>query len=308
MMSIEEDSKHDVVRVKTMDGHTITATDVVKATAVPLQKLSIVTEMAFYRTYCVAIRVPKGEIEDCLIYDEAEMYKYVRFTACDEKDDYLVIGGCDHKVGQEHNAQIRYKELEEWVRVRFPFAGSVDYKWSGQIYEPVDFMAFIGKNQGQRHTYVVTGDSGNGLTHGVLAGRLIADEIAGIHNPWTSLYSPSRLVSIAKSLPTMIEHDLQVNTQYRRYLECDIRDIEDLAPNSGGVMHNGLAGQQPVAVYKDEKGKAHELSAVCPHMKGVVCWNAAEKSWDCPVHGSRFGWDGVCIEGPAKRGLTAIST
>lgn len=308
MMSIEEDSKHDVVRVKTMDGHTITARDVVEATAVPLQKLSIVAEMAFYRTYCVAIRVPKGEIEDCLIYDEAEMYKYVRFTACDDKDDYLVIGGCDHKVGQEHDAQDRYKELEDWVRARFPFAGSVDYKWSGQIYEPVDFMAFIGKNQGQKHTYVVTGDSGNGLTHGVLAGRLIADEIAGIHNPWASLYSPSRLASIAKSLPTMIEHDLQINTQYKRYLQCDIRDIEDLAPNSGGVVHNGLAGQQPVAVYKDEKGKAHELSAVCPHMKGVVCWNAAEKSWDCPVHGSRFGWDGVCIEGPAKKGLTAITT
>ncbi|KAE8556237.1 hypothetical protein EYB25_000937 [Talaromyces marneffei] len=308
MMSIEEDSKHDVVRVKTMGGHTITATDVVEATAVPLQRLSIIAEMSFYRTYCIAIRVPKGEIEDCLIYDEAEMYKYIRFTVCDEEDDYLVIGGCDYKVGQEQDAQDQYKELEEWVRARFPFAGSVDYKWSGQIYEPIDYMAFIGKNQGQEHTYVITGDSGNGLTHSVLAGRLIADEIAGIQNPWTSLYSPSRLASITKSLSTMVKHDLQITTQYKRYLQSDIKDIEDLAPNSGGVVHNGLAGQQPVAVYKDGKGNAHELSAVCPHMKGVMCWNAAEKSWDCPVNGSRFGWDGVCIEGPAKKGLTAIST
>ncbi|EED23487.1 conserved hypothetical protein [Talaromyces stipitatus ATCC 10500] len=308
MMSIEEDSKHGVVKVKTMDGHTITATDVVEATAVPLQKLSVIAEMSFNRTYCIAIRVPKGAIEDCLIYDEAEAYKYIRFTACDDKDDYLVIGGCDHKVGQEHDSQARYKELEEWVRARFPFVGSVDYKWSGQIFEPVDYMAFIGKNQGRKHTYIITGDSGNGLTHGVLAGRLIADEISGINNSWASLYSPSRVVSIAKSLPTMVEHDVQINTQYKRYLQSDITDIEDLAPNTGGVMHTGHIGQQPVAVYKDEKGKAHQLSAVCPHMKGVVCWNATEKSWDCPVHGSRFGWDGVCIEGPAKKGLTPIST
>jgi glycine/D-amino acid oxidase-like deaminating enzyme len=182
------------------------------------------------------MRVPKGSVEDCLLYDNAEMYKYVRLTACDEKDDYLVVGGCDHKVGQEETTP-RFGELEAWTRERFPQASSVDYKWSGQIFEPGDNMGLIGKNQGCEKIYIVTGDSGDGLTHGVLAGRLIADEIDGIENPWAKLYSPKRLGSMLKSLPSIISHDLQINTQYKRFLQTDITDIEDLVPGSGGVLN-----------------------------------------------------------------------
>lgn len=105
------------VRVSTMDGHTITCQDALEATCVPLQKLSVVAQMEFYRTYCIAMRVPKNYIEDCLIYDQCDPYHYVRFTACDEKDNYLIVGGCDHKVGQE-DEHGRFKELEKWVRER----------------------------------------------------------------------------------------------------------------------------------------------------------------------------------------------
>ncbi|RHZ46521.1 FAD-dependent oxidoreductase [Aspergillus thermomutatus] len=286
-----------------MDGYTVTARDVVEATCVPLQKLAVIAEMEYMRTYCIAIRIPKGSVEDCLLYDEAEEYKYVRLTACDEQDDYMVVGGCDHKVGQE-KPEGRFEELEQWTRARFPQAGAVDYRWSGQVFEPVDYMAFIGKNQGQQHTYVVTGDSGNGLTHGVLAGRLIADEIEGVRNPWAELYSPKRMASVAKSLPSMLLHDVQINMQYERWLQSDVKDIEDLAVGTGGVIHEKTG--QPVAVYKDEGGQAHKFSAVCPHMKAVLAWNNVEKSWDCPVHGSRFSCDGVCIEGPAKANLTPM--
>lgn len=289
------------VKVQTESGRAVECDAAVEATCVPLQKLSIIAEMAFMRTYCIAVRVPRGSVEDCLIYDTADAYKYVRLTACDDACDYMVVGGCDHKVGQE-NPGGRFQELETWVRERFPSAGSVDYKWSGQIYEPVDFMAFIGKNQGKDNVYVVTGDSGDGLTHSVLAGKLIADEIEGKENPWAKLYSPSRLSSVVKSAASMISHDIQINTQYKRFLQSDIRDIEDLALDSGGVL-NPVMGS-PTAIYKDPEGKTHEFSALCPHMKGVVCWNAVEKTFDCPVHGSRFGADGTCIAGPAKAGLT----
>ncbi|PGH00924.1 hypothetical protein AJ80_09086 [Polytolypa hystricis UAMH7299] len=306
MMSTEETGVefaglgHKKVKIHTENGLTITADHVVEATCVPLQKLSIIAEMEYYRTYCIAMRVPKGSIEDCLLYDEAEEYKYVRLTVCDENDDYLVIGGCDHKVGQG-DAAGRFEELETWVRERFTRTGSVDYKWSGQIYEPVDYMGFIGKNQGQSNTYIVTGDSGNGLTHGVLAGKLIADEIQGIPNPWAKLYKPSRLSSIAKSLPSMLSHDVQINTQYKRYLQSDIQDIEDLTAGTGGVLNSKTSS--PLAIYKDEAGKVHRYSAVCPHIKGVICWNDTEKTWDCPVHGSRFSKNGICVTGPAKANL-----
>ncbi|KAH8660252.1 hypothetical protein BX600DRAFT_467468 [Xylariales sp. PMI_506] len=295
---------HKTVQLETLRGPTISCDHAIEATCVPLQKLSVIAEMEFYRTYCIAIRVPRGLVEDCLLYDEAEEYKYVRLTACDEKDDYLIVGGCDHKVGQEDPAG-RFEELEKWTRERFTKAGRVDYGWSGQIFEPVDFVAFIGRNQGMKHTYVVTGDSGNGLTHGVLAGRLLADEIEGVENPWASLYSPTRLKSIMQSLPSMISHDVQINMQYKRFLQTDITDIEDLVPGSGGVLN--VKTNTPIAIYKDDQGNVTKRSALCPHLKGVVCWNPLEKSWDCPIHGSRFGTDGTCIQGPAKANLPESS-
>ncbi|KAF4468073.1 hypothetical protein FALBO_5048 [Fusarium albosuccineum] len=288
------------VNVQTADQHTVKCSSAVEATCVPLQKLSVIAEMAFMRSYCIAARVPKGSVEDCLLYDQAETYKYVRLTACDDENDYLIVGGCDHKVGQQ-DTTIQFKELIQWMRDRFTKAGEVDYRWSGQIFEPVDYMAFIGKNQGSDNVYIVTGDSGDGLTHGVLAGRLIADEIDGVENSWASLYSPKRLASIAKSLPSMIAHDLQINTQYKRFLQSDIKDIEDLGLGMGGVLNS--VGSTPTAVYKDEDGNVKKFSALCPHMKGVVCWNATENSFDCPVHGSRFSSEGICVMGPAKGNL-----
>ncbi|KAL4801656.1 FAD dependent oxidoreductase [Aspergillus unguis] len=191
----EEKSKAIVL---TEQGYTVIARDAVEATCILMHDLNISVEMSYFRTYCIAIQVPKGSIEDCLIYDTNDPYKYVHLTACDDKNDYLVIGGCDHDVGQE-NSPRRFEVLETWVRQRFTHAGAVDYRWSGQIIEPVDHLAFIGKVW-RPHTYVVTGDSGNGLTHGVLAGRLIADEIEGQENSWAVLYNPSRMTSISKSL------------------------------------------------------------------------------------------------------------
>lgn len=116
-----------------------------------------------------------------------------------------------------------------------------------------------------------------------------------------SLYNSSRLASNVKSLPSLISHDVQINAQYKRFPQSDIKDIEDLAPGHGGVLNP--TGSKPLAVYKDDGGQVHKLSVLCPHLKGVVCWNPAEKSWDCPVHGSRFSKDGVQLMGPAKAGL-----
>lgn len=227
---------HKTVLVETEAGNKIQCEYAVEATDVPLQKLSIIAEMEYKRSYCIAIRVPKGSVEDCLIYDQAENYKYVRLTECDENNDYMVVGGCDHETGHEETTG-RFEELEQWTRERFPQAGTVDYKWSGQVYDPVDFMGFVGKNQGNDKIFVITGDSGDGLTNGVMAGRLISDEIMGIENPWAKLYSPGRMMSMLKSLNSMIPHDIEINTHYKRYATSDIQDIEDLAPGCGGVLN-----------------------------------------------------------------------
>lgn len=295
------DDSHKTVQVSTLDGPIVKCAYAVEATAVPLQRLSIVAEMEYYRTYCIAIRVPKGLLEDCLLYDRADAYKYVRLTPCDELEDYAVVGGCDHKVGQEET-EGRFQELEQWFRERFTKAGAVDYSWSGQIWEPVDRMGFIGKNPHQKRTFVVTGHSGDGLTHSVLAGLLIADEIDGKSNPWAELYDPSRIVSAEKALPDMLAHDVQSNVQYKRFLQSDINDVRDLSKGEGGVLDSKTS--KPVAVYKDDKGQVRRFSALCPRSSGVVCWNRTEKSWDCPVHGCRFSKEGICLNGPATMGLS----
>jgi len=301
IVSLEESGTN--VLLKTEQGQEIHCQYAVEATAVPLQKLSIIVEMACHRTYCIAARIPKGSVEDCFIYDTADPYKYVRLTECDDKDDYMIVGGGDHKVGQGDTSG-HFEELEAWARERFTSIKSVDYKWSGQVWEPVDYVGFIGKNQGCERIYVVTGDSGNGLTHAVLGSRLIADQICGKQNPWAGLYSPSRIASIVKSAKDLVLHDVQVNAQYGRFLQTDLQDIEDLAVGSGGVLNKGLS--KPVAVYKGENGQVVKMSALCPHLKGVVCWNATEKSFDCPIHGSRFSETGLCINGPAKMGLEVL--
>lgn len=110
------DNKHVVI--KTESGSIIDCNNAIMATCVPLQKLSVVAEMEYMRTYCIAIKVPKNTAEDCLLYDTAEAYKYIRLTHCDEQDDYMVVGGCDHKVGQEDTTG-RFAELETWTRERF---------------------------------------------------------------------------------------------------------------------------------------------------------------------------------------------
>ena len=131
--------------------------------------------------------------------------------------------------------------------------------------------------------------------------------ITGIDNPWQTLYDPRRrLPALAKSLPSLGGHVLQVNSQYRRFLKTDITDIEELGRGEGGVLNVGT--DKPLAVYRDEDGKVSAFSALCPHLKGVVCWNHSEKSWDCPVHGSRFDKGGEQICGPANVGLHSPDT
>lgn len=294
------DAKVKKVTVKTEGECTIECDNEIEATNIPLQKLSVVAELDYNRTYMIAIRIPKGSVEDCFIYDSAPEYKYVRITPCDDKDDYLIVGGCDHQVGRE-SSQGRFEELESWARARFTHTGVIDYKWSGQINELIDSMGFIGKNQGCDNIYIVTGDSGNGLTNGVIAGRLIADEIERKQNPWVKLYSPKRLGSVAKSLPSLVGNAAEINAQYKRLAQSDIKDIEDLAPGEDGVLNPALS--KPIAVYKAAEGQVTKISALCPHMKGVVCWNQTEKSFDCPVHGSQFSNNGLCLNGPAKGNL-----
>lgn len=291
-------------RVVTNAGHTITAAATVVATNTPINdRLVIHTKQAPYRTFVVGMRIIRDSVARALYWDTLDPYHYVRIAGdVDAGHQLLIVGGEDHKTGQADDADRRYERLVEWTRERFPVLGEPLYRWSGQVLEPVDLLAFIGRNPGDRHVYIATGDSGNGITHGTIAGMLLSDLIASRSNRWEALYDPSR--KSLKAVGEFARENANVAAQYRQWLTSgDVANVGELASGSGAVLR---AGVHKIAVYRDELGHVSAFDATCPHLKCIVEWNSTERTFDCPCHGSRFDRAGQVVNGPANQGLRPI--
>ena len=293
-------------RVRTASGHTITAGAVVVATNTPVNDVvTIHTKQAAYRTYVIGLTLPPGALPPALYWDTARPYHYMRVRPAPDGHgpDMLLVGGEDHRTGQADNPALRFARLEQWARDRIPEAGVAAYRWSGQVVEPVDALSFIGKNPGViPNIYVATGDSGNGLTHGTIAGMLLTDLIAERDNPWAKLYDPSR--RSVRTAPEFVRENLNVAGRYARWVTPgEVRAVTAIAPGEGAVIRRGI---HKIACYRDDAGDLHEYSAVCPHLYCIVEWNSTERTWDCPCHGSRFDPYGAVISGPAVDNLPPV--
>jgi glycine/D-amino acid oxidase-like deaminating enzyme/nitrite reductase/ring-hydroxylating ferredoxin subunit len=295
--------------VETREGRQVSCDAIVVATNTPANdRLVIHTKQAAYLTYAIGVAVPAGTVPKALYWDNGDPFHYVRVQQAAPGNsgsarDILIVGGEDHKSGQADDAEARYAKLEAWTRQRFPMASEIRYRWSGQVMVSVDRLAFIGRNPlDHDNIYVATGDSGTGLTHGTIAGMLIADLIMGRENPWTNLYRPSRVnvgatENYARETANMV-------AQFADWLTAGDVEKDQLVPlGTGATVRHGLT---KVAVYREADGTFHECSAVCPHLGGIVCWNHAEKTWDCPAHGSRFDRLGKVLHGPAHQDLRPI--
>ena len=226
-------------KVTTSDDFVITADHVVVATNTPVNDWVILhTKQAAYRTFVIGARVPRGSVPRGLYWDNADPYHYIRLQEVDANvdparlEDILIVGGEDHKTGQEDDAEERFKCLEEWTRERFPMVKSIDFKWSGQVMEPVDYLAFIGKNPGaDQHIYIATGDSGNGITHGTIAGMLLSDLILGRENPWKKLYDPSR--KTLRAAGEFLKENLNVAAQYADWAkQSEVGSYDEIEPGT----------------------------------------------------------------------------
>lgn len=280
-------------------GRVIHAGAVVVATNAPISsRVKIPLKQAAYRTYVVGLELPRRSAVLGLYWDTADPYHYARIIPDGAEDgDLLIVGGEDHKTGQGNDAEARWLRLADWGRAHFAGAGALVQRWSGQVMEPADGLGFIGKNPGgDDNVYVATGDSGNGLTNAAVAGMLLTDLILGRPSPWAAIYDPSRS-ELRRAAGSMLRENANTTAQYADWLSGgDVGSIDDIPPGSGAVVRRGL---RLIACYRDEAGMCHERTAVCTHLGGVVAWNAAEKSWDCPCHGSRFDALGRVINGPA---------
>jgi glycine/D-amino acid oxidase-like deaminating enzyme/nitrite reductase/ring-hydroxylating ferredoxin subunit len=291
----------------TVQGKELTAPAVVVCTNSPVNdRVAIHTKQFPYMTYVVGLGVNPGQAPDALIWDTLDPYHYVRLAGKPAADgtDTLIVGGEDHKTGQAHDGEERFGRLEAWARERVAGLGAVTHRWAGQVLETMDGLAYIGRNPGDTHVYVATGDSGMGMTHGTAAGILIPALIASGDHPWKDAFSPSR--KPVGGVADFVTENLNVAGEYvTGYLGGgDVSSVEDIRPGCGAVVRFGL---HKVAVYRDTNGDYHGCSAVCPHLGAVVTWNDATKTWDCPAHGSRFDRHGKVIQGPANANLEQTS-
>ncbi|HEY2251545.1 MAG TPA: FAD-dependent oxidoreductase [Planctomycetaceae bacterium] len=258
------------------------------------------TKLASFSSYAVSAALPKGNYPEASLWDTSNPYYYLRIDRT-KKGDRAIFGGEDHKTGQAENTHACYEHLEKVLAGIFPGA-KVDRHWSGQVVESNDGLPFIGEmTAGQ---YLATAFAGNGMTFGTLAGLMARDHILGKDNPWQELFSPSR-----KKIRGGAMRYLKENIDYPYYFVRD-RMVSAEADSTRSVQRGegkilNLDGRR-VACSRDDNGKLHVLAPECTHMGCVVRWNRAEKTWDCPCHGSRFHPDGAVLAGPAETPLKAV--
>lgn len=251
----------------------------------------------------MAFSVPRGAVPNALYWDTLDPYHYVRIHAAEGPAtfDLLIAGGEDHRIGplEAVDAEAHYAALERWTRRHFPAVAAVEHRWSGQVLETIDGLAFLGPTpSGPENLLMASGDSGMGLTHGTIAGMLLSDRIVGRDNAWAPYYDPSRKPLATAS--TYLHENFETALGYGEWLKPGVGDPHTLARDSGGIFGWGVHKR---AVYRDLDGRLHVRSALCPHLGGVVGWNDAEKTWDCPCHGSRFDAYGRVVQGPANSDL-----
>jgi glycine/D-amino acid oxidase-like deaminating enzyme/nitrite reductase/ring-hydroxylating ferredoxin subunit len=279
--------------VKAANDRSIAAKQIVLATNYPLMS-KMFAELPAYRTYAIGVELSEP-IEPVLLWDTADPYKYIR-TQNENGKQVLIVGGEDHRTGQANDGEARFQRLFKWTKKNFPQASELKYKWSGQCFETHDGLAFLGRySASEPNVFLITGDSGMGMTHCTIGAMLVTDLIAGRENPLEKVFDPSRKAtqSIVEAVPEVIASTVP----YKEWVTPGEIDSEnDLKNGEGAILRDGLS---KYAVYKDEDGNVTKRSAVCTHMGCIVQFNTTEKTWDCPCHGSRFSVDGEVINSPA---------
>lgn len=277
-------------------GVMVNAEHVILATHTPLNRVLLETKIAQYRSYVVS-----GPVEQAphgLFWDTADPYHYVRSQRVGDRR-HLIVGGDDHKTGKADDERGSYASLESYA-ARLGLR-SVECRWSAQVVEPVDGLPFIGRNALSSRVYVATGFSGNGTTFGTLAARILSDACLGQPNRFAELYAATRVKPLA-SLATFLGEnvDFPMHLLSDRLHPPDAKSLDEIGPGEGKTVR--LNGER-LAVFRDVTGQLSACSAVCTHLGCHVKFNQAEKTWDCPCHGSRFSRDGEVLDGPAVRGL-----
>jgi glycine/D-amino acid oxidase-like deaminating enzyme/nitrite reductase/ring-hydroxylating ferredoxin subunit len=289
-------------------GFTIRCGYVVLATHTPLMGKSdlasatlLQTKLYLYTSYVVAGRIPRESVPEALFWDTANPYRYIRVDRHADHD-FIIIGGEDHKTGQADDTDACFQRIEAVARRLCPRI-ELSNRWSGQVIETNDGLPFIGGETADKQ-FVATGFAGNGTTFGTLAAMMARDAILGLKNPWTGLFDVGRT-----KITGGVWDYVKENLDYPYYMVRDRltgaqgQSLHALRPGEGKIL--SLDGKK-VAAARRADGSVSLVSPTCTHMGCQVAWNDAERTWDCPCHGSRFTPDGEVLSGPAQSPLTPV--
>ena len=293
----EFEEGEDKVTLRTTGG-TVTAKYAVHATHTPKGvKIMFHTVLGPYREYGVAAELTSGEYPEGIFwgyYGAGEKVSIRSYSRGDEK--FIIAVGQPHKVGQAKDNIQHIENLISFLKEHFDL-GEIRHRWGGQHYKPADMLPYIGPQAEGSRQYIATGFSTDGLTYGTLAATLISDHIAGKDNPYAEIYKASRFTP-GKSAGEFMKENLNVAAQFVQGLPFK-RDEEELRLLKNGEGRIIEKDGHKVAASRSENGELNLHSAFCTHMNCVVHWNNAERTWDCPCHGSRFNQQGGVLEGPA---------
>jgi glycine/D-amino acid oxidase-like deaminating enzyme/nitrite reductase/ring-hydroxylating ferredoxin subunit len=286
----------------------VRATHVVLATHLPFMDRGLFFAKAHpHRSYAVAAPIDPAKAPDGMFINSGVPTRSVR-TIRDGDRVLIQTGGQGHKPGQPgEDESEKYDVLEDFLRENWPDAGPVEYRWSTQDYMSVDRVPFVGRlSRRSEHVFVATGFNKWGMTSGTVAAEILCDAVLGGENPWASLYDSKRL-EVRASAPKLVKENAHVGLLFfkQRLARGERRSPDELAPGEGALLNvRGLKR----AVYKDDAGEVHVLSPVCRHLWCYVEWNEAERTWDCPCHGSRYTGEGRLIQGPSVQDLRRVDS
>ena len=300
----EFDSKKNRVKVR---GHWIGFDRLVMATNNPLVGFASMTwamffqfTLSLYTSYALGARVPAGSLPEALFWDTSDPYNYLRVDRR-RGHDYIIFGGEDHKTGQVTATEKCHARIETRLR-KFAPSARIDHRWSGQVIVTNDGLPYIGEDA--KRQFIATGYCGNGITFGTVAAMMARDWATKRKNPWCDLFSVGRA-----KIKGATWNYIRENKDYPYYLIKDLLarpeadSVRKIKRDHGMIIKS--RGKK-VAAYRDRKGNLHKVSAICTHLGCVVHWNSAEKTWDCPCHGSRFKPTGEVIAGPAEEPLAPV--
>jgi glycine/D-amino acid oxidase-like deaminating enzyme/nitrite reductase/ring-hydroxylating ferredoxin subunit len=300
--SIEKEPR----RVKVAGGYDIRCDSIVIATHNPLAgslgalRASLFqTKLSLYTSYVLGARVAPGILPDSLFWDTGDPYEYLRIEPRTDHQ-FVIFGGADSKTGQGDD-EAAFTDLQRRLALRVPGV-EITHRWLGQVIETDDGLPYIGEHAPGE--FVATGYAGNGMTFGTLAGIMARDAVLGWSNPWADLLRVDR-----KPFHGGLWRYLRENLDYPWYLlrdrlgRADVHAVESVPAGEGRIV-SLRAGK--CAVHRAENGSLSICSAVCTHMKCIVHWNGADRTWDCPCHGSRFSPQGEVLGGPAEQPLERL--